>query len=102
MDRMVKIKSKIRKNETGNVYGKLTVITQGVSVYSGGKNRTAWVCHCECGRDVTVQSDLLRSGGTRSCGCLTGPINETGNIYSRLTVLGEAGRDGARTAIRQR
>lgn len=29
-----------------------------------------WVCRCSCGNICTVASTALRSGGTRSCGCL--------------------------------
>jgi hypothetical protein len=30
----------------------------------------AWQCRCDCGREVRVPSGSLRSGATRSCGCL--------------------------------
>lgn len=34
------------------------------------RNRTAWECQCDCGNLVIVQQDHLRSGNTKSCGCL--------------------------------
>ena len=34
------------------------------------KNRTAWVCKCDCGTTVTVATHRLSNGTTKSCGCL--------------------------------
>lgn len=31
---------------------------------------TAWNCRCDCGRDVVVLGENLKSGNSRSCGCL--------------------------------
>ncbi len=54
------------KDETGNKYGKLTVLRRGES-----KNRNAtWLCSCECGKEVLAWGGNLRAGHTISCGCL--------------------------------
>lgn len=59
-------------------------------------NRMAWDCICECGNRITVDGSFLRSGHTKSCGCIknktlvdmTGWImKEHGISDSRLTVL---------------
>jgi hypothetical protein len=54
---------------TGHKYGLLTVIGPGKSPK---KHARAWVCVCDCGNDKTapVTTSDLRSGNTRSCGCL--------------------------------
>lgn len=53
-------------DETGNRYGRLAVVCEA----AGGK-RVMWLCNCDCGaRDVRVQAGDLRSGHTKSCGCL--------------------------------
>jgi len=50
----------------GQRFGRLVVIqTRGVP----GKPRSA-VCRCDCGRITHVDRGKLRSGHTRSCGCL--------------------------------
>jgi hypothetical protein len=50
---------------TGQRFGRLVV--EGYSHTKNGK--THWVCKCDCGKRVTVISDSLRRGKTRSCGC---------------------------------
>lgn len=52
-------------DETGNVYGRLTVLGRSPSV----RNHSRWVCLCQCGRKTTANGVCLRKN-TRSCGCL--------------------------------
>lgn len=47
-------------------FGKLTVLHPADNI----AERTAWVCQCECGRKIVVTTRSLRSGHTKSCGCL--------------------------------
>ncbi len=56
----------------GQEFGRLTVIEDSGERYPG-KGRTGailWACECECGAVVAVATHNLRSGNTRSCGCL--------------------------------
>ena len=53
---------------TGQVFGRLTVIERDKSVDSD--KGAYWICQCECGNIVSVKSYSLRSGATKSCGCL--------------------------------
>lgn len=52
---------------TGQRFGRLTVVKfAGVD-----KNRNkCWDCKCDCGKNVTVYGSHLKSGNTKSCGCL--------------------------------
>jgi len=61
-----------RKDRTGEVYGRLTVIEHShTKRYSTSKQTVQhWLCRCTCGNTVTVSSNSLNSGGTRSCGCI--------------------------------
>lgn len=68
------IRSKIRvvckmsltKDMSGVKFGILTVIER-----SGSKgHRALWLCKCDCGKETTVRGKYLRSGHTKSCGCL--------------------------------
>lgn len=54
-------------NLTGERYGRLIVI--GLSSKKSGR-KSYWVCKCDCGNTLAVRSDMLKSGNTRSCGCL--------------------------------
>lgn len=53
---------------TGQVFGRLAVLEEA----SGRKRRGAvWLCKCQCGVVKKVYaSQLKKSNGTRSCGCL--------------------------------
>ena len=51
---------------SGHSFGMLTASSQ-TRAKSG---RRAWVCRCECGGTTTVTTDHLKSGHTKSCGCL--------------------------------
>lgn len=51
---------------TGERYGRLTVIKRAPN-----KGRTTiWECRCDCGNVKNVRQPDLRSGRTRSCGCI--------------------------------
>jgi glutaredoxin len=60
-----------RIDETGNVYGKLTVLGYARTIAGpSGSKRTMWLCLCECGQRREVWAgDLRRKNGkgTRSC-----------------------------------
>ena len=47
---------------TGQRYGRLVVLRQAENI---GK-RTAWLCRCDCGNEVVVRTNRLRSGHTTS------------------------------------
>lgn len=53
------------KDETGNKYGKLTVLR-----YVGTTGKGAmFECLCDCGKITMASGGELRSGNKRSCGC---------------------------------
>lgn len=53
---------------TGNIYGRLTVITDDSSRTRTG--RVLWLCECSCGNKTYVRADHLKNGSVVSCGCL--------------------------------
>lgn len=61
-----------------------------------------WHCQCECGNEVDIPGDHLRSGNTKSCGCLAtlarqlenqsrGRIIQIGDTFGKLTVIANLG-----------
>lgn len=55
-------------DRTGQRYGHLTVIERAGNSKSG---HTMWLCECDCGKHVKVESYNLATGHTKSCGCLS-------------------------------
>lgn len=51
---------------TGKKFGRLTVIRREGS---SKKKYATWLCKCECGVELVVESYSLTSGNTKSCGC---------------------------------
>lgn len=55
------------KNLSGSKFGRLTVIGENGRSKQGS---VIWLCQCECGNQVSVNSSYLMTNTTRSCGCL--------------------------------
>lgn len=56
---------------SGQRFGRLTVIKRGEEYTdSNGSHRFKYLCLCDCGNYITVRPCHLKSGATRSCGCL--------------------------------
>lgn len=55
-------------DKTGHRYGKLVVLERA---NTPNQNRVAYVCLCDCGKEVVVNTRSLRQvkNRTRSCGC---------------------------------
>lgn len=56
------------KDITGQKFGRLTVVE---FAYKGKGNRAVWRCVCDCGNVTYVPGKSLRSGNTKSCGCMS-------------------------------
>lgn len=55
---------------TGERFGRLVAIKRAEQ-----RGRyTTWLCRCDCGKEVVVRTINLRSGNSRSCGCLSREI----------------------------
>ena len=77
---------------TGQKFGRLTVLERAESK---GK-RTYWRCKCDCGNECTVVGTNLRSGHTKSCGCLVSEVKDLSGLkFGRLTVLNYDHKDAS-------
>lgn len=56
------------KNIIGNKYGRLTVIK--MLDEKGNHGQLKYLCKCDCGKSHIVTGESLRSGKSKSCGCL--------------------------------
>lgn len=52
----------------GKKFGRLTV--KSLSKYKGNCGQYKWDCVCDCGKEHLVTGESLRSGKSKSCGCL--------------------------------
>lgn len=66
----------------GQRFGRLTVVSKADAI---GTSSMRWNCVCDCGNKTVVYGHYLKSGHTRSCGCLA---NES--IAERSTTHGHA------------
>lgn len=63
-----------RKDLTGMKFGRLTVISYSHT----NKNRCPfWNCKCECGNELKINGASIKSGHTKSCGCLNKEVITT-------------------------
>jgi len=54
-----------------------------IKIHSERKNNeTQWFCVCDCGNQSIVRSSYLRSGHTKSCGCLQTKHRQQPNIHT--------------------
>lgn len=60
-------KSKRTTVENGTRYGRLTIVSE-TTVSNDGRNRR-FICKCDCGNEVIVQLNNLKTNHTTSCGC---------------------------------
>lgn len=83
---------------TGHKFGRLIVVERAPSKQN---NRQAmWKCICDCGETIICSGKNLRTGHTKSCGCLQKEqasllgksmcIDLTGRRFGRLTVIERA------------
>ena len=55
----------------GEKFGRLTVVeSNGHRTKPSGQKYNVWLCKCDCGNDTIVSVHKLRTGSTKSCGCI--------------------------------
>ena len=55
------------ENLINKKFGKLIVVKR---VENNKFNQAQWLCQCECGNELVINTNSLKSGNTKSCGCL--------------------------------
>ena len=83
-----------RQNLIGQRFGKLTVIEKTSERKHGN---IVWKCRCDCGKEHFAYTNLLTSGGCKSCGCLI--QEERMNRHKSDDIIGH--RFGKLTAIKR-
>lgn len=81
---------------SGRTFERLTVIEMAGRTKWGNAE---WLCRCNCGNIVKVPAGKLKSGNTKSCGCLSKEVTSSlkrlpirGNdVFGRLTTIASCG-----------
>lgn len=82
-----------KKDLAGQKFGRLTALREEGRSKHGA---VLWECLCDCGRIAVVAAYYLRSGKTKSCGCLRTrkrSKNIEGQKFGRLTVVRRKGHN---------
>lgn len=75
------MKSKFIIDIIGFAFGRWKV----VEFFGRGKgNKAMWLCRCQCGKEKVLSNNVLRTGHSKSCGCLK---SETSKRVMRRTML---------------
>lgn len=79
-------------NHTNQQFGRLLVIKQHPENDRNGQVR--WICLCNpeyggCGNETIVLATNLRSGGVKSCGCLSNELRASSNTTHNLSNASE-------------
>jgi hypothetical protein len=72
----------------GKKFSRLLVIKKAEKNKWG---KVQWICRCDCGTEKTISEHTLKSGGTRSCGCLVKERIKTINEFKeyQIYILGD-------------
>ena len=89
------LKTEQNDNMIGKIFGQLTVLERDYSSHKD--NNKYYKCQCSCGKICIVRGNSLRTGHTKSCGCLQkkkaseignhNVENLIGQKFGKLTVL---------------
>lgn len=90
---------KVKEDLTGRRFGRLTVIEQVGDhiINTTGQHLSQWLCKCDCGNIKIIIGNALKSGMTKSCGCISKrgakvrvKNNLVGEKFGKLTVIEQA------------
>lgn len=56
-----------KRNLSGQIFNKLTVLEEEIGTFK--KRRITWKCQCICGKIAYMETAVLTTGHSKSCGC---------------------------------
>ena len=71
---------------TGQKFGRLTVLR---CTGRDSSRHALWLCRCNCGTETIVVSFDIKSGHTKSCGCLRSDVSRVLNVTHGHTSMGK-------------
>lgn len=84
----------------GKIFYYLTVLQRAEKREDLASRCIRYICKCKCGNIIEVNGNSLRTGHTRSCGCLQKENisykDLTGQKFGKLTIISLSGSNGKR------
>jgi len=85
------LKYKHKIDLTGKKFDYLLCLKPGESIKrNDGRSKSTWICKCDCGKIITIQTESLRSGRAHSCGCKNADLRRedlTGQRFGKLIAI---------------
>lgn len=73
-------------NISGQRFGRWLVLNRsGSKFYPSGTSQPQYFCRCDCGNEKIVAASILKSGSSKSCGCLNTEIRKNLCIQRNTT-----------------
>lgn len=72
---------------TGMRFGRLVVVGRSSK---HGSRQAMWDCVCDCGKRITLPGGSIRSGNTKSCGCLYADTRDINSLRHGMALGGRA------------
>ena len=69
----------MKKIEIGERFGSLVVVEEVPRDQRPSQNGRYYLCQCDCGNTKIVYGHNLKTGNTKSCGCLSRKMASNGN-----------------------
>lgn len=85
----------VAEDLAGKRFGRLVAVERAANQ----KGRTCWLCQCDCGNRKIVQSNALKAGRVKSCGCISRGIDISGRRFGHLTALYPTDRRDPRQSV---
>lgn len=90
----------IAENLAGQQFGRLSVISRA----ENRRGRVAWLCRCSCGQFCVSAAHDLKSGHTKSCGCMKNQrkkkiVDISGQRFGRLIALYATGQRDSKGSV---
>lgn len=73
-------------NLIGKTFNRLKVLELKESRLYGKTFKRMWLCVCECGKELILNTGTLTTGNTKSCGCLHNELSSENSIKSRYKI----------------
>lgn len=65
-----RVRETLKRDLKGQKFEKLFVLEEvPIDINSIKTKRVRWLCQCDCGNKIIIDSNNLKSGNTKSCGC---------------------------------